>query len=118
MQSIHKDREKGVGMKTNSKKLEEIRKENPFRVPENYFEHFNQEIMNRLPEKDFFCSTNSFALGQGETVGLYGCHVFRTLFHYPVSHHKNGNTTNSVSRNSGTSHCAGSQPILVECERQ
>jgi hypothetical protein len=40
-------------MKTNSKKLEEIRKENPFRVPENYFEHFNQEIMNRLPEKDF-----------------------------------------------------------------
>lgn len=54
MQSMLKDRGKEEGMKTNSKKLEEIRKENPFRVPENYFEHFNQEIMNRLPEKDFF----------------------------------------------------------------
>ncbi len=40
-------------MKTNIKKLEEIRKENPFKVPENYFEHFNREIMNCLPEKDF-----------------------------------------------------------------
>lgn len=26
-------------------------KNNPFRVPENYFQNFNEEIMNQLPEK-------------------------------------------------------------------
>lgn len=26
-------------------------KNNPFRVPENYFQNFNEEIMNKLPEK-------------------------------------------------------------------
>ena len=25
---------------------------NPFRVPENYFENFTQELMNKLPEKE------------------------------------------------------------------
>ncbi len=32
-------------------KLDEIEKRNPFKVPENYFADFNQEIMNKLPEK-------------------------------------------------------------------
>ncbi len=39
-------------MKTKINKLEEIEKRNPFTVPENYFANFNQEIMNRLPEKE------------------------------------------------------------------
>lgn len=31
--------------------LNNIEKNNPFRVPENYFQNFNEEIMNKLPEK-------------------------------------------------------------------
>ena len=33
-------------------KLDEIEKQNPFKVPENYFTDFNREIMNKLPEKE------------------------------------------------------------------
>lgn len=36
----------------NKKKLEDIcGKENPFLVPENYFEDFTQQLMDKLPEK-------------------------------------------------------------------
>lgn len=38
-------------METKINKLNEIDKKNPFTVPENYFSRFNDEIMNRLPEK-------------------------------------------------------------------
>lgn len=31
--------------------LNNIEKNNPFKVPENYFQNFNEEIMNKLPEK-------------------------------------------------------------------
>jgi len=42
------------GMKTKINKLKEIDKtKNPFKVPENYFAQFNEEIMNLLPEKEF-----------------------------------------------------------------
>lgn len=41
-------------MKTKINKLTEIDKtKNPFKVPENYFAQFNEEIMNLLPEKEF-----------------------------------------------------------------
>lgn len=41
-------------MKANFNKLQEIdTSKNPFKVPENYFAQFNEEIMNRLPEKEF-----------------------------------------------------------------
>lgn len=39
-------------MDTKINKLEDIDKANPFRVPENYFEQFNREIMDKLPEKE------------------------------------------------------------------
>lgn len=40
-------------MDTKINKLKEIEKENnPFKVPENYFAQFNQEIMDKLPEKE------------------------------------------------------------------
>lgn len=40
-------------MDTKINKLEEVdRTKNPFKVPENYFAQFNEEIMNRLPEKE------------------------------------------------------------------
>ena len=37
---------------TKINKLSEIDKRNPFTVPEDYFARFNEEIMNRLPEKE------------------------------------------------------------------
>lgn len=41
-------------MKAKISKLEEIDKaENPFKVPENYFALLNEEIMSRLPEKEY-----------------------------------------------------------------
>lgn len=40
-------------MKTKFNKLQEVDKGNPFSVPENYFAQFNEEIMNRLPEKEY-----------------------------------------------------------------
>lgn len=40
-------------METKINKLIEIEKDkNPFKVPENYFAQFNEEIMSRLPEKE------------------------------------------------------------------
>jgi hypothetical protein len=40
-------------MKTKFNNLEEIdNTKNPFKVPENYFAQFNEEIMNLLPEKE------------------------------------------------------------------
>src|SRR5690554_3519388 len=42
-------------MKTKFNKLKEIDKSNnPFKVPENYFAQFNEDIINRLPEKEFY----------------------------------------------------------------
>jgi len=39
-------------MKSHFNKLEEIdRTRNPFKVPDNYFARFNEEMMNHLPEK-------------------------------------------------------------------
>ncbi len=41
------------GMETNFNNLQEVNRENPFKVPEDYFARFNEEIMHRLPEKEF-----------------------------------------------------------------
>lgn len=42
-------------MKTKFNKLEEIDKSNnPFKVPEDYFTQFNEDIMKQLPEKQIF----------------------------------------------------------------
>lgn len=39
-------------MSQENKILEKIGKENPFKVPENYFEEFTQELMKKLPAKE------------------------------------------------------------------
>ena len=39
-------------MKTDENKLKKITQENPFRVPEGYFEGFTSDLMSRLPEKE------------------------------------------------------------------
>lgn len=40
-------------MKSKFNKLKEVDKGNPFTVPENYFAQVKEEIMNRLPEKEY-----------------------------------------------------------------
>ena len=40
-------------MKTKFNNLDKIDKSNPFKVPDNYFENFNKEIMKNLPEKEY-----------------------------------------------------------------
>ncbi|MGI6572915.1 MAG: hypothetical protein ACOX19_05795 [Fermentimonas sp.] len=40
-------------MKTKFNNLQEVNEGNPFKIPENYFARFNEEIMHRLPEKEF-----------------------------------------------------------------
>ena len=39
-------------MKEEDKILKKMRDENPFRVPDGYFENLTSEVMNRLPEKE------------------------------------------------------------------
>lgn len=39
-------------MKEEDKILKKIGTENPFRVPDGYFENLTSEVMNRLPEKE------------------------------------------------------------------
>ncbi len=39
-------------MKEEDNIFKKVGTENPFRVPEGYFENFTSEIMNRLPEKE------------------------------------------------------------------
>lgn len=39
-------------MKEEKELYERVGKKNPFSVPEGYFEHFTQEVMDRLPEKE------------------------------------------------------------------
>ena len=44
---------KGVtDMKEEKELFQKIGKENPFKVPEGYFENLTQQVMERLPEKD------------------------------------------------------------------
>jgi hypothetical protein len=38
-------------MQENKYQLEEMKRENPFKVPEGYFENFTNRIMDQLPEK-------------------------------------------------------------------
>ncbi len=39
-------------MKEEDKLLKKVGTENPFRVPEGYFENFTSDLMSRLPEKE------------------------------------------------------------------
>lgn len=43
-------------MKEEDKILNRVGRENPFRVPDGYFENLTSEVMNRLPEKEGFAA--------------------------------------------------------------
>lgn len=56
--------------------LKEVGTGNPFRVPDNYFEDFTQELMNKLPEKEPMPSMSEPTLWQRVKPWLYMAAMF------------------------------------------
>jgi len=66
--------------------LQEVNRENPFKVPENYFARFNEEIMYRLPEKEFVPPRKVSLWEKARPLGLLGRDVGRAIFHHYLRH--------------------------------
>ena len=63
-------------MNPEEKILQEIGKKNPFTVPENYFENFTQELMDKLPAKEAVLQTEAPTLWQRVKPWLYMAAMF------------------------------------------
>ena len=63
-------------MNPEEKILQEIGKKNPFTVPENYFENFTQELMDKLPAKEAVFQTEAPTLWQRVKPWLYMAAMF------------------------------------------
>ena len=63
-------------MSPEEKILQKIGKKNPFTVPENYFENFTQELMDKLPAKEAVLQTEAPTLWQRVKPWLYMTAMF------------------------------------------
>ena len=63
-------------MSQEEKILQKIGKKNPFTVPENYFENFTQELMDKLPAKEAVLQTEAPTLWQRVKPWLYMTAMF------------------------------------------
>ena len=63
-------------MNPEEKILQKIGKKNPFTVPENYFENFTQELMDKLPAKEAVLQTEAPTLLQRVKPWLYMAAMF------------------------------------------
>ena len=63
-------------MSPEEKILQKIGKKNPFTVPENYFENFTQELMDKLPAKEAVFQTEAPTLWQRVKPWLYMAAMF------------------------------------------
>lgn len=63
-------------MSPEEKILQKIGKKNPFTVPENYFENFTQELMDKLPAKEAVLQTEAPTLWQEVKPWLYMAAMF------------------------------------------
>lgn len=63
-------------MKEEDKLLKKIGTENPFTVPEGYFENFSRELMNKLPEKEPMPVTSEITTWQRIKPWLYMTAMF------------------------------------------
>ena len=63
-------------MNPEEKILQKIGKKNPFTVPENYFENFTQELMDKLPTKEAVLQTEAPTLWQRVKPWLYMAAMF------------------------------------------
>lgn len=99
-------------METKFNKLTEIDKtKNPFKVPENYFAQFNQEIMVRLPEKEIV-KPKPVPMWDKVKPWVYMAAMFAGLYvtiHFLANHNGDGNmvtretvTQQTLTESSGT----------------
>jgi len=99
-------------METKFNKLTEIDKtRNPFKVPENYFAQFNQEIMVRLPEKETVIP-KPVPIWDKVKPWVYMAAMFAGLYvtiHFLANHNGDGNmvtretvTQQTLTESSGT----------------
>ena len=73
-------------MKEEDKIQKKIGTENPFRVPEGYFENLTSEVMNRLPEKEKLIAVQTeLQCAEGKALVVYDRHVYRCGIDYPCS---------------------------------
>ena len=82
-------------MKEEDKIQKKIGTENPFRVPEGYFENLTSEVMNRLPEKEKLIAVQTeptmwqkvrpWLYMTAMFVFLFARHVYRCGIDYPCS---------------------------------
>ena len=63
-------------MSPEEKILQKIGKKNPFTVPENYFENFTQELMDKLPAKEAVLQTEAPTLWQRVKPWLFMAAMF------------------------------------------
>ena len=63
-------------MNPEEKISQKIGKKNPFTVPENYFENFTQELMDKLPTKEAVLQTEAPTLWQRVKPWLYMAAMF------------------------------------------
>ena len=63
-------------MNPEEKILQKIGKKNPFTVPENYFENFTQELMDKLPAKEAVLQTEEPTVWQRVKPWLYMAAMF------------------------------------------
>ena len=63
-------------MSQEEKILQKIGKKNPFTVPENYFEDFTQELMDKLPAKEAVLQAEAPTLWQRVKPWLYMAAMF------------------------------------------
>lgn len=63
-------------MKEENKILSKIGTQNPFKVPEGYFTHFTQELMDKLPEKGTQSAVTEITLWQRVKPWIYMTAMF------------------------------------------
>lgn len=63
-------------MKEENNLLRKVGSKNPFRVPDGYFEEFAQDLMSKLPEKEYLSITEEPTLWQRVKPWLYMTAMF------------------------------------------
>ena len=63
-------------MREEDQLLKKVGTQNPFKVPEHYFEDFSEELMNKLPEKEILPVSQEITLWQRVKPWLYMTAMF------------------------------------------
>ena len=63
-------------MKEENSLLKKVGTKNPFQIPDRYFKEFTEELMNKLPEKEFFTIDTHITLWQRVKPWIYMVAMF------------------------------------------